>query len=460
MANRFHGHPFSHRAQAIDLTKGSIVRCLIAFAIPIFLGQLLQQLYNMADAWVVGNFADNDAFAAVSLSGNVTFLIVGFFNGIALGGGVVISRHFGAKDREMTERAIHTNFLFGVLASVISTVVGLLLVPVLLRWMQVPESVMPDALTYFRIYFAGVSTVIMYNICMAIMQALGDSLHPLYYLLLSSVVNIVLDLVFVAGFRWGVAGAASATVIAQGLSVVLCIGRMLRVKDETRLDVRKLRIFPGTLGEIIQQGLPTGVQNCVISIGNMVIQANINAFGAYAISGHGAYIKLEGLVFMPIMAMAMALPTFVSQNLGAGEHVRARRGAFIGVMIGCVVAELMGFLFFGFATHGLRLFVQSPEALAFGTIHARTVSLFFFVLAFSHCTSGVLRGCGKSFVPMLTMLTCWCGIRILYVTLAVRVFPVFQTISWAYPLTWTLSSIVFVLFLRKIDWSMLDGKRS
>lgn len=460
MANLFHRHTFAHKARTVDLTRGSIVRGLIAFAIPLFLGQLLQQLYNMADAWVVGNFADNDAFAAVSLSGNVTFLIVGFFNGIAIGGGVVISRYFGAKDRDMIEQSIHTNFLFGILASVASTIVGLLLVPVLLGWMKVPDSVMPDALMYFRIYFAGVSTVIMYNICMAIMRALGDSMHPLYYLLLSSVVNVILDLVFVAGFHWGVGGAAIATVLAQGLSVVLCIVRMLRVKDDTRLDVRKLRIYPAVLAEVIRQGLPTGVQNCVISIGNMVIQANINSFGAYAISGHGAYVKLEGLVFMPIMAMAMALPTFVSQNLGAGEYERARRGSYIGVLIGCVIAELMGFLFFAFAPYGLRLFVQAPEALSFGTIHARTVSLFFFVLAFSHCTSGVLRGCGKSFVPMLTMLICWCGVRIVYVTLALQVFPVYQTIAWAYPITWTLSSIVFVLFLHRTDWSRLDGKRA
>ena len=194
-----------------DLTEGSIVRGLAAFVWPLFLGQLLQQLYNMADAWVVGNFADNDAFAAVSLSANMTFLIIGFFNGIALGGGVVISRYYGQKNKWKTRRAIHTNFMFGIAASVLSTIVGLLLVPQILHWLKTPESVMPDALVYFRIYFAGVSTVIMYNICMAIMRSLGDSLHPLYYLIISSVTNVVLDLLFVAVFDWGVAGAAVAT---------------------------------------------------------------------------------------------------------------------------------------------------------------------------------------------------------------------------------------------------------
>ena len=443
------------RAKAQDLTQGSIVRGLIAFALPIFWGQLLQQLYNMTDAWVVGNFATNEAFAAVSLSGNVTFLIVGFFNGIAIGGGVVISRYFGARDSEGLENAVHANFLFGLIASVISTVAGLLLTPQLLRWMNTPADVMGDALTYFTIYFAGVSTVVMYNICMAIMRAVGDSMHPLYYLILSSAVNVVLDLVFVAGFKWGVMGAAVATVLAQGLSVALCIVRMCRAQDATRLHVSKLRLHPEIMQRVIQQGLPTGVQNCVVSIGNMVIQANINSIGSYAISGHGAHAKLEGLVFLPIMSISMALPTFVSQNLGAGNAERARRGSVIGVAAGCVLAELIGVVMMLLAPQGIGIFLDAPEAIRIGAIHTRTVALFFCALAFSHCASGVLRGCGKAFVPMIAMLVCWCGIRIVYVTLALIVRPEYSTIAWAYPITWTLSTILFVIYIKRIDWQQL-----
>lgn len=222
-----------HRKQekqkkTVNLTEGSIVKGLFLFAVPLFLGQLLQQFYNMADAWVIGNFADNASFAAVSSAGNICFLIIGFFNGIAVGGGVIISKYFGAQDMENVERSIHTNFLFGILSSVFSTVTGILLTPHILVWMKTPENVLPQSLIYFRIYFAGVSTIIMYNIGMSIMRALGDSVHPLYYLILSSVVNIILDLLFVAVFHWGVAGAAIATVIAQGLSAVLCILRMRR----------------------------------------------------------------------------------------------------------------------------------------------------------------------------------------------------------------------------------------
>lgn len=448
-----HGRHGAH-AQNIDLTEGSIVRKIIQFAIPLFLGQLLQQFYNMADAWVVGNFSDNNNFAAVSSGGSLTFLVIGFFNGIAIGGGVIISRYFGARDKESVQKAIHTNFLFGILSSVLATAVGLAFIPKLLEWMNTPEEVLPYSLIYFRIYFAAVSTVILYNICMSIMQALGDSLHPLYYLIFSSLVNVVLDLIFVAGFHWGAGGAAIATVIAQGLSVLLCLVRMCREPDETvRLDFRKLRFYKDIMLEAIGQGLPTGIQNSVISIGNIVVQSNINAFGAYAISGHGAYAKIEGFVFLPIMSVSMVLPTFISQNLGAGKYDRAKKGASFGILSGMVLAELVGAVIYVGAPYALRIFVNSEEAIGYGTIHARTVAPFFFLLAFSHCAAGVMRGCGKAFVPMITMLLFWCVVRIIYVSLAVKQFPVFKTISWAYPLTWTLSSALLLIVLLRLNVS-------
>ena len=389
----------------VDLTNGSIIKGMISFAVPVFLGQLLQQFYNMADAWVVGNFADNDAFAAVSSAGSLIFFVTGFFSGIAIGGGVVISRYVGAENKELISRSIHTNFLFGLLASVGATIVGLLLVPHLLVWMKVPESVVENSRTYFTIYFAGVSTVIMYNVGMSILRALGDSIHPLYYLAISSVTNVVLDLIFVAVFQWGVAGAAIATVISQGLSAVLCIIQMCRMKDETvRLDFKKIKFHKNIMAEVIRQGLPTGIQNSVISIGNMVVQTNINSFGPFAMSGHGAYAKIEGLVFMPITSMSMTLPTYISQNLGAGKVDRAKKGAIFGIVSGMLMAEAVGVLCYFCSKYALRIFVDVPEAIAFGEIHAKVVSLFFFLLAFSHCAAGVLRGCGKAIVPMITML--------------------------------------------------------
>ena len=398
-----------------NLTEGPIGRGLFRFMIPIFLGQLLQQLYNMADAWVVGNFASNDAFAAVSLSSNVNMSVITFFAGIAVGGGVVISKYFGAQDEEKLRCAVHTNFLLGIVFSVFATLIGLFFVPILLGWLNTPDSVMVEARLYFGIYFAGVSTVIMYNICMNIMRAVGDSVHPLYYLIFSSVVNMILDLIFVAGFQWSAAGAAVATVIAQGLSVLLCMIRMVKDGGAATIHFKELRFNGSMIRQVITQGLPTGLQNSVISVGNLVVQSNINTFGAFAISGQGAF-------------------------------------AVMGVAFGMAMAELVGICLFIWVPILLRIFVDVPEAIEFGTIHGRTVALFFFLLAFSNCATGVLRGVGKSIVPMFTMLICWCGIRVLYVTIAIRIIPVFRTISSAYPLTWTLSSIIFIVFLLRMDW--------
>lgn len=443
----------SHKQRTQALTSGSIPGSILRFALPLFLGQTLQQFYNMADAWVIGNFAENSAFAAVSSGGNLTFLIIGFFSGIGVGGGVVISRYFGARDKSSTQRAIHADFLFGLIASLVATLAGLTLVPWLLTLMNTPADVLPYSLQYFRVYFGGVTTIILYNICMSIMQAQGDSLRPLYYLFISSVANVVLDLLFVAVFHWGITGAAIATVIAQGLSVVLCLVRMCREPEEhLRLDFRNLYWDKEMMRRIIQQGLPTGVQNAVISLGNVVIQSNINSFGANAMSGQGAYSKIEGFAFLSVTSMSMTLPTFVSQNLGAGNVPRAKKGALFGTLTTMVAAEITGVLMYIFIPQLLRLFISDPEAIAYGIIHARVDTLFYCLLALAHCAAGVLRGCGKSTVAMVVMLSCWCVLRSIYVTVILRFIHEFRMISWAYPITWGVSCILFVFYLYRLNW--------
>ena len=435
-----------------NLTEGPIAKNLLLFALPMLLGQILQQLYSLADAWVVGNFAEKEAFAAVSSTGSISFMIIGFFSGIAIGGGVIISKYFGAGDKEMVEKSIHTNFLFGLIASVAATLIGFILVPKMLVWMKTPKEVLPYSLTYFQIFFGGVSTVILYNICMSIMRAVGDSLHPLYYLIVSSITNVVLDLLLVAVFHQGVAGAAWATVFSQALSVFLCLIRMCRLKDYTRLDFKKLKFYPSIMKEVIAQGIPTGLQNSVISIGNTVIQANVNHFGAAAMAGQGAYARIEGLAFLPITCMSMSLPTFVSQNLGAGKPDRAKAGSRFGILFGMILAECIGVALFFYAPGAIHFLVKAEDAIKFGVIHSQTTSLFFFLLAFSHCASGVLRGCGKAYIPMISMLSFWCAFRILYVTVAVQFFPVYRTVAMAYPITWSLSSILLLIFLLRLDW--------
>lgn len=443
---------FKRNNSRVDLTEGSILKKLVIFAIPMFLGNLFQQVYNLADALIVGNFASNEAFAAVSSTGSIVFLLVGLFNGIAMGASVVISKYYGAKDKENVKKSIHTVFAFGIISSIIATIIGVILTPYILIWMNTPEDVYPESYTYLMIYFAGVSTVIMYNVCMGIMRATGDSTSPLVYLIVSSLVNIVLDLLLVAVFPFGVAGAAIATVISQAVSCVLCIIKLVKQNDETKLIFKDIKLYSGILSEAIIIGLPTGLQNSIISIGNIVVQSNINSFGSFAMSGQGAYAKIEGLGFLPITCMSMALTTFISQNLGAKKYDRAKKAAVQGTLLSVILAQLIGFIILLFAPNLLRLFIKENEAISYGIIHANIVTWFYFLLSFSHCASGVLRGCGKSIIPMLTMLAFWCAVRVTYVTVAIKFFPKFQTISWAYPLTWSLSSIVFIIILLTTDW--------
>ncbi len=434
------------------MTIGPIWKKITLFAMPIFLGNLFQQLYNVVDSLVVGNFVGRDALAAVSSSGSLIFLLVGLFGGIFVGAGVVISRYFGARDLEKVEVAIHTTIAFGIVAGIVLTILGVGLSPSILRMMGTPESVLPNSILYLRIYFSGILSVVMYNTASGIFQAVGDSRHPLYYLIVSSIINIVLDLIFVAVFHWGVAGAGLATVFSQTVSAVLGFYQLSHRVTEYQVHFKKIHFNLPMLKQVLKMGIPSGLQNSIIAFANIVVQSNINTFGAMAVAGCGAYSKIEGFGFLPITSFALALTTFIGQNLGAKEYTRAKRGARFGILICIVLAELVGLLIYLLAPIFISAFNSDPEVIGFGSLQAHTVTLFYFLLAFSHCIAGILRGAGKSIVPMFVMLVCWCIIRVSYVTIITNIIPHIQVIFWAYPLTWTLSSIVFIIYYLKADW--------
>ncbi len=432
------------------LTEGSIWRKIIAFAVPIFFGNLFQQLYNTADSLIVGNFVGSDALAAVSSSGNLIFLMVGFFSGISMGAGVVIARYYGARSGKEVSLAVHTLTAFGLAAGVALTIAGVLVTPQILRWMGTPESVFPNSVLYFRIYFAGSLGFVMYNIFVGILQSIGDSRRPLMYLIISSVTNVALDLLFIAVMGMGVGAAAFATVLSQFASAGL--SRLMRAKEEYRIVLKEIRFDRNMMRQIISNGFPAGVQNSIIALANVVVQSNINVFGMTAVAGCGAYSKIEGFGFLPITCFALSLTTFISQNLGAKEYGRAKKGAKFGIFCSIITAELVGIFIYIFIPYLVQAFDSNPEVIRYGTTQARTVTLFYFLLAFSHCLAGIFRGAGKSMVPMLVMLACWCVIRISYITIAVRIVPVIRTVFWAYPLTWSLSSVIFLVYFLKADW--------
>ena len=439
-----------------DMTKGTIWKHIVLFALPLFLGNLFQQLYNTVDALIVGNFIGDTALAAVTSCGSITFFMIGFFAGVSTGAGVIVSRFFGAHDYDNLKKTVHTIVAFGLIAGTVMTVLGVLLVPFVLKLMQVDEAVMPYSVSYLRIYFAGALSFIMYNTFVGILQAVGDSKHPLYYLIISSVLNAVLDLLFVGVFKMGVAGAALATIIGQFVSAILCFIRLVRTRDVYKLTVKEIKIDGPLMKEIIKIGLPAGVQNSIISFANIIVQSYINMFGAAAMAGVGTASKLEGFVFLPINCFTMAITTFVGQNLGAKEYARAKKGSTFGIITTLVLAEALGIIEFFLAPNLISLFAQSEEAIAYGVAKARTSCFFYFLLAFSHCIAAVLRGAGKSFVPMLVMMVCWCFIRVLFLMITVPLTHDIRMLYIIYPITWGLSGIYFLFYYLKGNW--LHGK--
>ena len=451
------------RKSNISLLEGPIWKGLIVFALPILLGDLFHQLYNTVDTLIVGNFIGKEALAAVSSSGNLIQLMIGLLQGTAMGAGILIAKHYGARDKEQLQLAVHTGLAFAIVGGLVLSAAGMVITPVILRWMGTPEDVLPNSVAYFRTYFAGVWTMFLYNMCAGILRSVGDSRRPLLYLIIASLTNVALDLLFVAVFRWGVASAALATVLSQLLSAVLCLWQLTHTDEICRVDLRKLRLHGPTLRQVVRFGLPSGLQHSFTSIANVVVQSNINAFGSNAMAGCGSYSKIEGFAFLPVTCFSMGLATFVGQNLGAKQHDRVKQGVRFALPTAMLMAEGIGILIWVAAPWFISRFNPDPNVVAFGVRQARVVSLFYPLLTMSHCLAGVFRGAGKSTVPMAVMMSVWCVFRVLYITVMVGIFHDITVVFTAYPVTWTLSSLIFLIYYFKADWihtfDRLDGKR-
>lgn len=434
------------------MTSGPIWKRITLFALPILIGNLFQQMYNTVDSLIVGNFLGSSALAAVSSSGSLIFMMIGFFSGISIGAGVIVARLFGAQDKENLHTAVHTTVAFGILAGILMTLIGIIFTPQILKIMGTPESVMPESVTYLQVYFAGSLGFIMYNIFVGILQAVGDSRHPLYYLITSSIINLVLDIVFIAFLNFGVGGAALATVISQFVSAGLCMIQLMRTKDCYRLQLNKICFNKNILKQIFTIGLPSGIQNSITAFANLVVQSHINSFGEMAMAGCGAYSKIEGFAFLPITSFTMALTTFVSQNIGAKEYERTKEGARFGILATVILSELIGVVVFIFAQQMIAAFDPTPEVVNYGIAKAKTASLFFFLLAYSHSIAAIMRGAGKSIVPMVVMMAFWCVVRVSFLTITIPLTHSIYMLFIVYPLTWALSSIAFFIYYKKADW--------
>ncbi len=434
------------------MTRGSIRRHLISFAIPIFLGNLLQQLYHVTDSVVVGNFVGREALAAISSTGSLTMLLVGLFQGIFVGASVIVSRSFGKGDEDAVTKAVHTTVALAIISATLLTIVGTQFAPNILSWMKTPTDVFADAQTYIRIVFFGSFPMVLYNMSTGILQAVGDSRNPLKFLTISSVLNIVLDLIFVIQFKMGIEGVAYATIIAQTVSTILSLRLLLTTKDLIRIRPRQIRIHRSFVSQILRLGVPSGIQNSVTSFANVILQSSINLFGAAAIAGNGAFMRIQGFAFIPITAFGLALTTFTGQNLGAGEFERVRKGARFGILFAMILAETIGLISFFGAEFLLSFFTQDPEVILYGVSKSRVSSLLLFPMALSHAMAGLYRGAGKAMVPMTVMLSVWCVFRIIFIRVGLSLIWDIRVIFWAYPVTWTISAIIFIIYYFSVDW--------
>ena len=428
------------------MTEGSIPRLLITFALPLMVGNVFQQLYNTVDSIIVGNFVSKQALAAVGCTGPIINTLIGVFAGLSGGAGVVISQFYGAKDRERLRRAVQTTVVLTAIMCVLLTAAGVLMAPLLLRLMDTPADVMGAASEYLRIYFWGISGMLLYNIGAGILRAVGDSTHPLYFLIFSATTNTVLDYLFVKVFSFGIAGAAIATIVSQALSAVLVMGMLIRSKEDYRVDLKALRLDGAILKRICEIGIPSSLQMGVTAVSNVFVQSYINRFESSCMAGWAAYNKLDAFAMLPLMGFSMAVTTFVGQNYGAGKLDRARSGPLHALWIGTLIMVAILTPMMLFAPTLVRLFNQEAEVIAFGTLFIRLISPFYLLCTINQIYSGALRGVGDTKATMIIMLFSFVFFRQLYLFTAYRLGGGIVPIALGYPAGWIMCSTVILIY--------------
>ena len=440
------------KAQTQNMTSGNAAKLIFFFALPLMLGNICQQLYTMVDTMIVGQVAGVEALAALGSVDFLMWIVTGISTGITQGFSILISQHYGAGNGVALRKVIAHSYRLTAITAVLVFALSQLLASAALTGLHTPQNIIGMALLYLRIIFCGIPFTTAYNMFACELRAIGNSKAPLTAMLIASIINIVLDLLFVGLLGFGVGAAALATIISQFSSAFLCMLRLMRTKDVYQVQISQIRFHRGMLGQIIGIGLPSGMQNSIISFANIIVQTNINKFGVMAVAGCGVYSKIEGFAFLPITCFAMSLTTFIGQNLGAKQYDRAKKGAYFGITCSTLLAEVVGVIVFFTIPQLAAAFNNEAQVVEFATRQAHIEAFFYCFLAFSHCIAGIMRGAGKSTVPMFVMLASWCIIRITYITVTVHFIPKIQVIFWAYPLTWSISSVIFLIYFLKANW--------
>ena len=455
----FHTHHRQVRYD-VDMTQGSITKHLINFSLPLLLGNLFQQLYNMVDTWVVGNYVSNEAFSAVGTVGPVINTLIGFFLGLSSGAGVVISQYYGAGREEKVRQAVHTALMLTLVLGVVFTAAGIAMTPLMLQLMKTPSEVAPEQAAYLRIYFAGVMGLLLYNMGSGILRAVGDSRRPFYFLVVSAVLNTVLDLLFVIKFHMGVEGVAYATIIAQAVSALLTLWVLMRAEGGIRLELRALRFTWSVLRQIVAVGIPAALQMAITAFSNVFVQSYINYFGPDCMSGWTAYNKVDQLVILPVQSISMANTTFVGQNLGVGDTPRAKKGVRASLWLSVAVTAVLLIPVLLFAPDLTAFFNSKAEVVSYGALLLRLLSPFYFFFCINQIYAGALRGAGNSQVPMWIMLGSFVVFRQIYLYIMANfISNEIIPIALSYPAGWFVCSVATLLYYHhcKFDSHRLVG---
>lgn len=441
------------------MTEGSIWKKILFFSIPLILGNLFQQLYNTVDSIIVGNYIGSEALAAVGSSGSIITLLIGFCIGASAGAGVVIAQFYGARDKEGVRKAVHTTIAIAIAAGAILTIVGIVTTPLLLKAMGTPKEVFDQASIYLKVYFGGILFSVVYNMSAGILNAVGNSKRSLVYLMIAATSNIFLDLLFVVVFKMGIVGAAIATDISQLLSCIFIILFLVRSEDVYRVKLKDIRCYDNLLGKILKIGLPTGVQNIVISLSNVIVQSSVNSFGAVAMAGFAAYIKVDGFNILPVLSFSMAATTFVGQNVGAGRLDRVKKGMYVSVAMGIIYTVCTGILLLAFAPQVIGVFTQNGKVVEYGVYIMRFFCPFYWMLGILHILAGTIRGTGKTMQAMVVFLFSLCIFRVLWIWGAMSVSHKIGGVMLGYPLSWLVGLVMILIYVWKGNWMPYGMKK-
>ncbi len=446
------------------MTTGNIKKIIFAFAVPLMLSNLLQQLYNTVDAIIVGRALGSVALAAVGSSSLLVTFMIYFFIGLSQGASVLVSQAYGAKDREAIDKIVHTSIAMSVIAGAVLMIIGIVFAPTFLTWMQIPQEGMPFAVTYIRIYFLSMIPMMIYNVGSGILRAVGDSKTPLIYLAVTVAVNIVLDLLFIVVFPFGVGGAAAATSLAQLSAATLVIIRMMRTSEVYKLTLSRVRLNLKTFKRIVSIGLPAGLQSVLVCFANVVVQSQINRFGITIMAGFTSYMKIDGFIFMPIDAISMAISSFVGQNIGAGDWDRVKEGKRVAIIMNIIITIAFCIVIALFSHQIIGLFSSDEAVIGYGVKQIYWVVPLYFIYAYNQTIIGYLRGLGKTLVPMIISMTCMCLLRVSWILILKNFIDDPAIIYVSYPLTWIVSAIALTIYdgiiMQRYKAIQLCGKHS